>query len=383
MLIQFKRSILSAVIFAMLLPVWSYAAGDADSVILYTPYTKITVTPGQIVDYSIDLINNSKRVIDPEIQITGIPAGWQHSLKANNYDIRQLSVLPGERRSCNLSMIIPLRINKGSYKFRVSAGTLASLPLTVVVAEQGLSITEFTTTQANMQGPTSSTFTFETVLKNFTGDKQNFALIADAPRGWNVSFSVDYKKVTAVEITSNNTTKISIEVDPPDMAEAKSYKIPVRAVTNASSAALELEAVITGTYSLQLSTPTGLLSSGITAGDQKKLQLEIKNTGTVELFDVQLTQETPINWEVTFDPQTIKALPPGNAATAYATIKASKKAVAGDYVLNIEAKAPEASSKASFRFSVRTPMLTGWLGILIIVAAAGSVYLLFRKYGRR
>jgi uncharacterized membrane protein len=33
--------------------------------------------------------------------------------------------------------------------------------------------------------------------------------------------------------------------------------------------------------------------------------------------------------------------------------------------------------------SVRTPMLWGWIGIFIIIAAIGIVWYLFRKYGRR
>ncbi len=70
-------------------------------------------------------------------------------------------------------------------------------------------------------------------------------------------------------------------------------------------------------------------------------------------------------------------------STVTATIKADKKAIPGDYVTNLEARTPEASSKASFRMSVKTPMLWGWIGVLIIAAAIGTVWYLFRKYGRR
>jgi uncharacterized membrane protein len=52
-------------------------------------------------------------------------------------------------------------------------------------------------------------------------------------------------------------------------------------------------------------------------------------------------------------------------------------------MLNMECKTPEVSSKISFRISVETPLLWGWVGVLIILAALGSVWYLFRKYGRR
>ena len=39
----------------------SVHADESGSIILYTPYTKISVPPGASIDYSIDLINNNGR----------------------------------------------------------------------------------------------------------------------------------------------------------------------------------------------------------------------------------------------------------------------------------------------------------------------------------
>ena len=52
-------------------------------------------------------------------------------------------------------------------------------------------------------------------------------------------------------------------------------------------------------------------------------------------------------------------------------------------MLLLDATSAETSSKASFRIAVKTPMLYGWFGIMIILMALGTVYYLFRKYGRR
>jgi uncharacterized membrane protein len=134
---------------------------------------------------------------------------------------------------------------------------------------------------------------------------------------------------------------------------------------------------------MELTTPTGLLSTSITAGDMKRVELVVNNTGSSELTEINFTSAAPVNWEVTFDPKKVDKLQPGKTALVLAIIKADKKAIAGDYATSIEAKTPEASSKISFRISVETPLLWGWIGVLIIVAAFGSVYYLFRKYGRR
>ena len=71
-----------------------------------------------------------------------------------------------------------------------------------------------------------------------------------------------------------------VEIKPADQVEEGRYMIPVRAVAGSSSGDLNLEAVITGSYKIELTTPTGLLSTDIVAGGEKKVTLVVKNTGT-------------------------------------------------------------------------------------------------------
>lgn len=361
----------------------SHANQAPESVTLYTPFTKISVAPGESIDYAIDVINNSKEIQNADISVTGIPAGWNHSIKSGGWTISQISILPGERKSISLKVDVPLSVNKGNYKFNVNATGLSSLPLVINISQQGSFKSEFTTTQANMQGNVNTPFTFSANLKNRTSEKQNYAFVANAPRGWTVTFKANYQPVTAVEVEANNTTPITIEIKAPEKTEAGKYKIPVRAETGSSFSDLDLEAVITGSFGMEMTTPTGLVSSDLTAGESKQIELVITNNGSSNLADIKPEYSAPVNWSVTFDPKKVDLLQPGKTARVYATIKADKKAIPGDYITNIEAKTPEVSSKLSFRISVETPMLWGWFGVLITLVALGSVYYLFRKYGRR
>jgi uncharacterized membrane protein len=360
-----------------------HAVEVSESVTLYTPYTKISVPPGESIDYAIDVINNGKELQNVDISVSGMPRDWNYSLKAGGWTIGQLAILPGERKTISLKVEVPLKVNKGNYKFTVNAGGIASLPLVVNISEQGTFKTEFTTAQANMQGNVSSTFTFNANLKNRTTDKQQYAFVSNAPRGWTVTFKANYQPVTSVVAEPNSTTPIGIEIKAPEKTEAGKYKIPVSASNSSSSGDLELEVVITGSYGMELSTPTGLLSTDITAGESKQIDLMVVNTGSSELSDIKPDFSAPVNWSVTFDPKKVDKLQTGQSTHIYATLKADKKAIPGDYVVNLEAKTPEASSKVSFRISVETPLLWGWIGVMITIAALGSVYYLFRKYGRR
>lgn len=365
-----------------IIPCKIHAVETDKSVMLYTPYTKISVPPGESIDYSIDVINKSDEVKNATISIEGMPRGWSYEVKSGGYSISQLSVLPDEKKNFSLKVEVPVKVNKGTYSFTVSADGMAKLPLTVTVSKQGTYQTDFTTTQPNMQGNSKSTFTFNATIKNRTAEQQLYALTAEVGRGWNVVFKPNYKQATSAQVEPNATQNITIDINPPANVAAGSYKIPVHASTGSTSADLELEVVITGSYEMELSTPKGLLSTDITAGETKRIDLVVKNNGSAELKDVELSASKPVDWEVAFEPSKVAKLGAGQSTNVVAIVKASKKALPGDYITKMTAKTPEVNATTDFRISVKTPMLWGWVGILIIVLVLGGVYSLFRKYGR-
>lgn len=373
-----------------LIPTWAQAE-DAETtegeqkqqLIIYTPYTKIAVPPGEMIDYSIDVINHYDEVKNVSLSVSGVPRGWKTEMKAGGFTVNQLAVLPGEKKNFNLKVEVPLKVNKGTYQFEVSAAGLGTLPLTVVISEQGTFKTEFTTTQPNMEGNAKATFTFNANLKNSTAEQQLYALTANAPRGWNVVFKVNHKQATSAQIDANKTENITIDINPPANVVAGTYQIPVMASTGGTADKIELEVVITGSYEMTFTTPGGRISSTITAGNAKRMDLVVKNTGSAELKEIQLSSTKPADWEVTFEPAKIDALKNGETVNITAIVKASKKALPGDYMLKMEARMPEVSSNIDFRMTVETSLLYGWVGILIIVGVLGGIFFLFRKYGRR
>ncbi|ANY72266.1 hypothetical protein BBD41_06465 [Paenibacillus ihbetae] len=357
-----------------------FAAGE---VTLYTPYTSISAPPGETINYPVEVKNNTGGVVTAPLQLNNLPDGWTAKLSGGGWQLKEVSVKPGEAESVTLEVTVPLKVNKGSYSFQLSAGSMGSLPLTVDITEQGTYQTELTTDQANLEGHADSTFTYTVNLQNRTASKQNYALQADAQAGWDVKFTSGGNQVSSVEIEPGANQSITVDVKPPAEVTEGTFKIPIRASNQSTSSELTLEAVITGSYGLELTTPTGLLSTSVIAGGSKTVELQVKNTGTADLSDINLSSEAPVDWEVTFNPKTIENLPAGQSTTVEAKLTASDKAIAGDYVTNMKASAAEASSDAQFRVSVKGSMLWGWIGVLIILAIIGGIYYLIRKYGRR
>ena len=168
------------VLMAGLFPFKMQASETKQTFILYTPYTKISVPPGESISYSIDVINNSDEVKNATLALAGLPKSWSYEMKAGGWTLDEIAVLPGEKKNFTLKVDVPLKVNKGTYRFTIGADGLARLPLAITVSKQGTYRTEFTTTQPNMQGNSKSTFTFNATLKNQTAEQQLYALMAEA-----------------------------------------------------------------------------------------------------------------------------------------------------------------------------------------------------------
>lgn len=259
----------------------------------------------------------------------------------------------------------------------VSAHTLAQ--------NQNKKKSAFTSRLLNVAGTTNETFQYNSTLTNGKPFTQNYSLSAKLPAGWQVIFRAEGVSVTALQVDSNATKDITIEITCPATTKPDTYKIPVQAISSADTLTLDLEAVVRGSYGLEITTPTGRLSDQIVAGGSKEILLEVKNTGTLPLNTLELSSQLPTKWETSFSPSNIEQLQPGQKADVKVTLKVPDKTIAGDYVskMIVRTSNHETTAEASIRITVKTSILSGWIGILIILAAAGLIYYLIRKYGRR
>lgn len=276
---------------------------------------------------------------------------------------------------------------------KTGAQVLSSLFLVVwfftpaLTSAQGRTATDkgstFTAQLVNIEAAVHEAFNYSTTLHNGVEQARVFDLAAGTPEGWGVVFRTRGSQVTSINMEGNRGESISIEIRPAYSSKPGKYKIPVTAVASNDTLRLNLEAVVKGSYGLELTTPTGLLSANITEGKQKEIHLVVKNTGTLNLADIALSAQTPAKWDATFNPAKIEHLEPGKTADVVATLTVPDKTIAGDYVTTFTARNNASNAQATFRMTVRTSMLSGWIGIVVILAAITLVYFLIRKYGRR
>lgn len=240
-----------------------------------------------------------------------------------------------------------------------------------------------TTRLVNIEAAVHETFRFYATLRNGTSQTYVYELKAGVLEGWNVVFRARGSQITSLNMDGNKSEEITIEIIPSYSTAPGKYKIPVTAATANDTLKLELEAVVKGSYGLGLTTPTGRLSDNITEGRQKEIHLVVSNTGTLPLNDVSLSAQTPPKWDATFEPAKIDNLLPGRTVDIIAKLSVPDKTLAGDYVTTFNARNANSNGQAAFRMTVKTSVLSGWIGILVILSAIALVGYLIRKYGRR
>ncbi|MDN3688799.1 NEW3 domain-containing protein [Cyclobacterium jeungdonense] len=241
----------------------------------------------------------------------------------------------------------------------------------------------FTASLLNIEAPVNETFRYQATLKNSSAQAQVYELSAEGPEGWRVVFKAKGSQVTSLNVDPGKTENLTIEMRPAYGAGPSKYVVPVHAHADNETLSLELEAVVEGSYALELTTPSGRLSGEVTEGEKAEILLQVKNTGSLALNDITFSSQNPPNWKATFSPSEIQQLDPGESVDVLATLSVPDKTLAGDYVSNFTAKNASSTSTATYRMTVKTSMLSGWVGMLVILLAIGFVFYLIRKFGRR
>src|SRR5699024_5404860 len=143
---------------------------------LFTPYTGLSVTPGESLSYTVNVINDGSAIQNVTFAVDGLPEEWDYAISAGGKNIDQLSIRPDAEEELTLEVEVPLKVEKAEYTFDLMANgngdTKAELPFLVNVTEEGTFQTNFSTEQPNMEGHADSDFSYTATLKNQTAEKQ-------------------------------------------------------------------------------------------------------------------------------------------------------------------------------------------------------------------
>lgn len=381
---------MSAALLLLFLTVFSsfpaFAAGGLE---LYTDYPGISVKAGDSQTISMNVSNSSGSSLDADLSILSMPEGWEGYFSGNGSQISRVHVENGAEAPVTFNLEIPEDAAEGDYTVQLQAASDTGLTdvtdLVFSIQEVQYGQGSFEAEYPEQEGASGTAFSFSTTLVNNSAADQSYSLAAQAPAGWQVSFqpSGETTQVASIEVAAASSQGLTVEVTPPENVEAGDYTIPISAASASDTLETELTVTITGTYALELSTPSGLLSFDAHANKESDVTLSITNNSNVDLQNITLTSSAPTDWTVTFDESSIDVLEAGATREITAHVTPGDSAMTGDYVTTITASCSEASDSADFRVSVKTDTVWGIVAIVIILALVAGVGAVFKKYGRR
>jgi uncharacterized repeat protein (TIGR01451 family) len=354
---------------------------------LTTPYTAIAVAPGS--DVSFDLSISANRSARVGLSVEGVPQGWTASLQGGGFVVDGVLTQGTTAAEVRLDVTIPADAAEGPQRITVRAsseGETVDLPLDIRVATQAAGNVTIDTEIPVQEGASDQTFRFPLTLRNDTAEDITASVTASGPPEWQVETQIAGQAQAASAIVeAGDTLSVEVSVTPAELAEAGDYEIPVTATAGERTINGALTVRLTGSFQLAVTTPENQpLSARGEAGSTITKAIVLRNDGTADLANVQLTGTGPEGWNIAFDQETVASIAAGQEVTVNARITPSGEAIAGDYNVTIRAEAQDqANESETIRVTVETSPIWGLIGIGLIALVIGGLLWVFRTYGRR
>ena len=367
----------------------------ARSISMAAEYPGVVVPSEENVSMDIIFHNQGKSDEMVDVWISEIPKGWKAKIKTYRYAVTGIYVPGGEDKTLTFEAEPGKDVTPGKYNFQIEAKTVDGqfkMEQNILVDVSGKKEksgedrgVKLTTSYPEIRGPSDATFEFSVDVDSKLDKDAVFDLYASGPKDWDINFKPAYetKYITSLRLKANQNQSIAVEVKPPAMAAAGEYPITVRVSSGDAKGEVQLAVVLTGTYSLEVGTPTGLLSLDARQGKTANVSFYVKNTGSAPNHNIKFMSFKPENWKVEFNPEKIDVIEPGDLKQVELSITPYEDALVGDYSVSVNVEGEKASKVIEFRTTVKASAAWGWIGIGIIVAVIGGLFGIFRWLGRR
>lgn len=355
---------------------------------LTTPHPELAIRPGETETIPLTLRNANLPPQRASLEVSGVPEGWEWSLKGGNHEVSAVIVAPDATQEVNLELTPPEGASGESVSIDVRArygNETADLPLVVRLSDEAAAGIELKSELPALRGTASSTFSFKVEVTNEGGEESLFNLAASAPEGFQTRFKRGYgsEEITGLPIEAGATENVTLEVIPSRSASAGRYPVAMEVAGGGTSATTEFSIEVTGQPDVALAGPQERLSGEAVAGKESSFPFTLANTGSAPATDIEFSASPPSGWKVEFEPERVGMIAPNATSQVNVKITPSEKAIAGDYMVTVRASGGPVSESAQFRVTVNTSTIWGMAGLGVIAAAVLVLGMSVMRYGRR
>ncbi|MDR1656661.1 MAG: hypothetical protein LBT47_03755 [Deltaproteobacteria bacterium] len=354
------------------------------------------ISPDSSAELEIVLANRGYKGDTFTIEVTTAPPGWTTQIRRFNTVLTGIYLAPEETATLTLAASAPdsadlLPLGEHNFGLKITGllgqKTIESrTTLSVADSQANQQALTLSTSYPEIAGPSDGRFSFSLEIHNGGHDDALVNLLAEAPNGWGATFKPGYedKQISSIHVPKGQNRTVTLDLTPVFQAEAGSYQIKVKAEQPAGSAVTELTVNLTGTYKIRALTANELLSFAAEVGRPVTVTIFVINEGSAPQQQVSFLAVKPDNWQVTFEPETVRNLPPrANPVEVAMTVTPAPNSLVGDYALGLSVQGEKTQTALDFRVSVKAGSAMAWLGAALIVMAVAGLAWTFRRLGRR
>ncbi len=241
-----------------------------------------------------------------------------------------------------------------------------------------------------IEGVAGETFNFELYLaptvKEYAG-KYDFNVVA--PPEWVATLWLSHpdRRIKGIDLEGvlapTETITVKAAPVPGKTPEPGEYVFTFEMMSDEFQASIDLTAVVTDRYELDLTTATGRLNTEIKGEAEQNITILLENTGTAPIEDIALSSDKPDGWGITFEPDKIDSLEPNLTREVNVSIKPPQRTIAHDYNVTLKADSKRSSDSMNMRITVQTPRIWSGGGIGIAVSVIAGLVFLFRRLSMR
>lgn len=237
---------------------------------------------------------------------------------------------------------------------------------------------------------------FELELKyggEITGNPKVFDLTVSGPKDWEVNITPKYptdRKISSIQLLPGFQVgeQILVNATPAYWLRPNpgNYTVTLEAISQDGKlrTKYEMTTVVTAKYYIVLTPAAERYNTVATAGKDNFFSINVVNTGSASVSQIQLSADKPEEWLVKFEPQKVDSLGATDTQTVDVNIKPPARTIAGDYLITIKATGTQATAEdLQIRVTVETPTIWGWVGIAIVIVVVAGLVLTFRQLSRR
>lgn len=361
---------------------------DVKGLWITTDYPTLSLRAGEETKLNIALVNYNLSPQRADVAVESVPEGWTAELRGGGRPVAAAFIEHNGKSSLELRIRVPADTKPGPYTLQVRAKApdrALELPLRINVQEASATKLTAEPKLPVLRGTPKSSFDFKVQLKNESADDILANITHNAPRGFQVTFKEGYgtQELTSIPLKAGDSKELSVDIKPSASINAGKYPITVDIGNEKAKASAQLTLDVSGLPTVSLSGENERLSGEVYAGREKRFTFVLRNTGTADARNIELTASPPSGWKVNFEPKSIPAIVPNGEQKFEAVVTPSEKAVTGDYMFAVRANGDGVSENVNFRSTVSTSTLWGAIGLGVIAAALLVLFGAFGRFGRR